>query len=229
MSEAEREVLGATEVLIPRDAVFARWAGQTPNAESGLIWAPQGMGALAYPSVPYDADYFARYIRYANTELGRKLTQARLDLVRQFYGDGHVIDVGIGCGAFVEARGGWTWGYDVNPMGVSWLKDHGRYRDPYEREFGCGTFWDVIEHIPEPGLILAQIRRWVFISCPIVPGDGPVTEDWKHYKPGEHLWYWTREGLIDWMREHGFRCRYRGIAETVLGRDDIGSFAFERV
>jgi hypothetical protein len=73
--------------------------------------------------MPYDAEYFARYQQQADTSIGRALTQARVDLVARHYA-GPVLDVGIGCGQFVDARPDTT-GYDVNPAVVTKLSDRG--------------------------------------------------------------------------------------------------------
>lgn len=208
----------------PRDPLFEAWADQ------GLVWLPErGMGRLHVHEAPYDEDYFQKYERYAATEMGREITAARVALVERHVG-GHaqVVDVGIGCGDFVEAYTGRARGYDVNPVGVQWLKRRGLFRDPREGGADALTFWDALEHIPDPRPFLAAARRWVFCSIPIVPGDGPPALDWKHLRRDEHVWYFTRRGLIGWMREQGFRCVECCAAEILLGRDDIETFAFHR-
>lgn len=218
------------DVILPRDHVFDRWAAATIERADGLRWVgARGMGALRVTPLPYDESYFANYEVRARTPMGVQITAGRVDLVRRFYGSGHVVDVGIGCGAFVQARLGWTWGYDVNPAGVEWLRRRARWRDPYESPVSCVTLWDVLEHIPEPARLLGNVTGWIFASCPIWRGsdEGPDAS-WRHFKPAEHCWYWTREGLIAWMREHGFVCRYADWDETYLGRLDIGTFAFQR-
>lgn len=218
----------------PRDAVFERWAaedaGETVHVRAdGFLWLPsRGMGRLPTSEPPYDADYFQNYVKLAGTPMGRAITSARVDLVRRYVGNGHVTDVGVGCGAFIMARMGWTWGYDVNPAGVAWLHSVGRWCDPYDRSVSAVTLWDVIEHLEQPAQLLANVRRWVVMSLPIVPDAGPPSTDWKHYKPREHCWYWTDRGLVNWMAEHGFGLRDRSRIETQLGRQDIGTYVFER-
>lgn len=227
MSEAAK--LGRdVEVITPRCSIFERWLGRDPDFDRGLEWVPQGMGALRVVDPPYDAHYFENYQKLAQTSMGVAITRARIDMVDRMWGRGHVVDVGIGCGSFIQERGGWTWGYDVNPTGIRWLEHHARWRDPYEAPVSCVTLWDVLEHIPDPKRLLDNVTGWAFISCPVVPGDGPPGEDWRHYKPREHCWYWTRQGLTLWMGEHGFKCRAYSTVETTLGRQDIGTFAFQR-
>lgn len=50
----------------------------------------------------------------------------------------------------------------------------------------------------------------------------------KHYKPGEHLHYWSLRGLIGWFARQGFGCVEINEKESELGREGITSFAFRR-
>lgn len=232
MSGAAREIARQNPTVSsesPRDHVFEAWEREESAIErDGFVWLPEhGMGRLRVSDPPYDQNYFENYVRMAGTPMGRALTSARVDVVRR-HTDGHVVDVGIGCGAFIAARMGWTWGYDVNPAGIAWLHSTGRWCDPYEAPVDAVSLWDVLEHIPDPLALLRNVRRWVFMSLPIVPGDGPPTAEWKHYKPREHCWYWTAEGMVRWMAAHGFELRHRSAMETRLGRQDIGTFVFQR-
>ena len=76
-------------------------------ADRRLTWLPDlGVGfydVRASVSAISIASYFAKYLGYRDTELGRRLTQCRVDLVDRHWA-GPVVDVGIGAGAFVEAR-----------------------------------------------------------------------------------------------------------------------------
>jgi hypothetical protein len=50
----------------------------------------------------------------------------------------------------------------------------------------------------------------------------------RHFKPGEHYWYFTTAGLIAWFWKLGFTCREANSMETMAGREDIGTFVFQR-
>src|SRR4029077_12749479 len=75
-------------------------------ARRRLTWWPE-LGIGHYPVeagfAPYDQDYFDSFDRNAQTELGRALMQARANFVERHY-RGTLVDVGIGSGAFIEAR-----------------------------------------------------------------------------------------------------------------------------
>lgn len=214
--------------LPARDRVFEAWL------EEELVWLPErGMGyfPVRTGTKPYDAKYFDKYTGYRDLPTFEALNRARCELVARHAGQyTTVCDVGIGDGAFIEARGiRWTLGYDVNPKGVDWLKTNGAWCDPYARPVEAVSFWDCLEHIHDPAPLLANVEGWVFVSLPIVPGDGPPPKGWKHFRPDEHCWYFTRKGFIAWMREHGFECVEVNANETIAGREDVEAFAFRRV
>ena len=197
-----------------------------------LTWWPQ-LGIGYYPVkdglAPYDQDYFDCYDRNAHTELGRALMQARFNFVEQHY-RGTLIDVGIGSGAFVELRNGrrrTTYGYDVNPAGIAWLEQRMLLVDPHLVSFDAMTLWDVLEHIGDFQSLLANVREWLFLSLPIF-ADAEHALRSKHFKPDEHCWYFTRDGLIFAMQMCGFILVSENTVETDLGREDIGTFAFKR-
>lgn len=230
----QTEKITAQDVTSPRstratnDRTFARWAWE------GLVWLPErGMGFYPVEEQPYDAAYFEKYQGYAATEMGRAITEARAAMVERHAGPhATVVDVGIGCGAFLQAmyvRGHQVMGFDVNPAGVDWLHSVDMFLDP--RAYGADalTFWDAIEHLPDAAAFVASAREWVFCTLPIVPGAGPPPLDWTHFRRDEHCWYWTRAGFIRWMAEQGFTCVEHNTAESLLGRADSESFAFRRV
>lgn len=183
----------------------------------------------------YNQAYYDNYAKLGDTDMGKRITWARLALVDRWARHDPVIDVGIGSGAFLEARNkaAPTFGWDVNPVAVELLRRKDLLLDPTlvhpasEGKRMALTFWDVLEHIKEPDPML-QNAQWVFCSMPIYEGPEHVLRS-KHFKPREHCWYFSRRGLINWMMHRGFTCREHNTMETLLGREDIHSFAFQRV
>ena len=189
-----------------------------------LLWAEElGMGWHPRAPMQYDGSYFENYRRLDATEMGEALTQVRVDMVRRHH-QGEVLDVGIGGGRFVTECG--AIGFDVNPEAVKWLEEQGLFRDPPQA--AALTFWDALEHIPSPARALEGAAEWVFVSMPIYLDSADALAS-KHFKPGEHLWYWTKDGLIRWFHRHGFACMEVNQAESDLGREGIMSFAFKRI
>jgi hypothetical protein len=208
-------------------ALFAQLAARRLN------WLPQlGIGFLPIDAgnAPYDRDYFDRFARDAATPLGRQLMAARCDLVDRHW-RGLVVDVGIGAGAFIEARNRrrrQTMGWDVNPAGLEWLQARGLLMDPHCTPVDAIALWDVLEHIADFRSLLANVRQWVFTSLPIFSDHEHALRS-KHFRPTEHYWYFTQAGLINLMQSLGFAVVEVNQDETDLGREDIVSFAFRRI
>ena len=155
--------------------------------------------------------------------------RARFNFVEQHY-RGALIDVGIGSGAFIELRRDrrrTTYGYDVNPAAIAWLEERALLVDPYLVSFDAATLWDVLEHLPDFQSLLANVSEWLFLSLPIFR-DAEHALRSKHFKPDEHCWFFTRDGLVTAMKMCGFALVTESAIETELGREDIGTFAFRR-
>lgn len=192
-----------------------------------LLWSPEkGYGWHSRPAMLYSGDYFAHYQKLDNTKMGALLTRARLELVAKYTEPCRTVDIGIGGGRYVQESGGC--GYDVCSDAVAWLNKAGAYLDPYDGGVFSATCWDSLEHIPDPQALLAEVKEWLFVSLPVFEGADDVLSS-KHYKPGEHLWYFSSTGFINWCAEQGFECVEMNRVESDLGREGIMSFAFKRV
>lgn len=194
-----------------------------------FLWSEElGQGWHSAPPMNYTGQYFANYQALDNTPMGAALTRARIDLVGKYVAPNTVLDIGIGGGRFVQESGGY--GYDVSSEAIQWLCGSRRHLDPYLPGVNVQaiTCWDSLEHIPDPERLLSRVQGWLFVSMPIYTGLADVLAS-KHYKPGEHLHYWTFEGFVKWCARQGFELMEVNHAETELGREGITSFAFKRV
>ena len=190
-----------------------------------LLWSEDlGMGFHPRPPMDYTGDYFAKYQALDATPMGAALTKARVDLVAKHFA-GQVVDIGIGGGRFITESG--AMGFDVSAEAVAWLKEQDRFYDPYANHAEAITCWDSLEHIPEPEKLLDKVGEWVFVSMPTYYDQQDCLAS-KHFKPGEHLHYWTERGLIRWFARNGFACWDISERESELGREGITSFAFRR-
>lgn len=205
-----------------------RVAALPARADGDLMFTDAGIAYQADQShlVPYDDAYWRKCAGYEGNEIATLVTQCRIAMVARHY-TGRVCDVGIGAGEFIKARPN-TCGHDVNPVAIDWLRHHGLWAERLE-DFGALTFWDVLEHCPDPGEYLRCIGLHCFLFCsvPIFKDLARVRES-RHYRPGEHLYYWTQHGFLDWMSGHGFLVLELNDHETRAGRDSIKSFAFKR-
>ncbi len=183
-----------------------------------------GIGWYPVVAQPYNGAYWESYRERDASPTGGPLTDGRRNLVETYW-QGSLVDVGIGGGRFVtecpNARG-----FDINPQAVEWLKSNGKWLDPYEQHSPAATFWDSLEHIADPRPILAHVGRYVFTSLPIFDGPEHALRS-KHFKPEEHCWYFTRDGLVRFMRWFDFELVHEDRREEFC-REDIGSFVFRR-
>lgn len=197
-----------------------------------LVWFPRlGYGYQEFHQDtvrPYDLDYFQYYIKLGQLPLGLSLNRARVDLVNK-YTKGMVCDVGIGCGTFIQTRATNVVGHDINPAGEEWLKEHGLWHDITKKDnhIESASFWDCIEHIPDPSQYFANVDSHIFASLPVFKDADTVVKS-RHYKPGEHCWYFTDWGFVKWMEHFGFHLLEMNQMETDLGRESISSFVFSR-
>lgn len=195
-----------------------------PRLTDCLLWSEElGMGFHPRPPMDYSGPYFEKYQALDATPMGTALTTARVDMVRRHF-DGEVLDVGIGGGRFVVESGGK--GFDVNEEAVQWLKRRNAYADPY-KGVAAITCWDSLEHVPDPEALVRSVGEWVFVSMPVYKDQADCLKS-KHFKPGEHLHYWSVRGLVGWFAKMNFGCVEINERESELGREGITSFAFRR-
>lgn len=187
----------------------------------------KAIGFLDIQPRDYDEAYFNKYQQYAETEMGKRLNDHRLDFVNRNY-KGELVDVGVGSLQFVLSRDN-TFGYDVNPTAIQKLKDLHLFADPRELHFQAYSFFDSFEHIKNPSPLLDNMEPWtkVFMSIPIFKDVNHILHS-KHFRPDEHFWYFTPQGLIRFMLDHGFVCIDIDNFEVRVGREDIMSFAFRK-
>jgi hypothetical protein len=174
----------------------------------------------------YDQAYLNKYVGYEASDIGKRINQARLKTVEQ-YGDGALLDIGIGSGMFLKSYPD-AMGYDINRAAVSWLRKKNRYSEDFNK-FKAFTMWDVLEHCEAPEVYFKRfpIGALLFVSIPIFSDLGSIRQS-KHYRPGEHLYYFTDEGFKFYMGLHGFELLGWNNLETKAGREDIGTYIFRK-
>lgn len=197
-------------------------------AMSELVWWPHKGYGYQEGSFDYGDAYWDEFRLKDETNLGRILQLLRDNFVRKHIDAivgslSDMVDVGIGGGAYLSLIS--CKGTDVNPKAIEWLEN----RDClWKGEDTAGmTFWDSFEHIPDPSRLLAKCEGFAAISTPIYESAEHVLHS-KHYKPGEHLWYFTDRGLKRYMADLGFMLIDQNRMEESVGRDGIGTYAFVR-
>lgn len=210
------------------DRVIAKWHSA---ADGDLMICPDfGVAYQRDMSQPvhYNGEYFDKYLGYEHTPIANAINVGRVGLVNRYLDPAAgVLDIGIGSGEFIKNRPN-TFGYDINPKAVEWLKQQMRWADSFT-PFDGFTFWDVLEHVREPEDYLKRIHPggYLFTSLPIFDDLTKVRQS-RHYRPDEHFYYFTKSGFTHWMARHRFELLEVDDFETRAGREAILSFAFKR-
>ncbi len=187
---------------------------------------------MAADRVPYDGNYLAKVDAYEGTAIAQAVNAGRCALLARHVGEvAAVLDIGAGSGAFVRCARSWGFdasGFDVIPAAAERLRRAGLYAD-VDGRFDAVTMWDVIEHIEDPEQVLRapRVGARLFVSLPVFDDLARVRES-RHYRPGEHLYYWQPAAFVRWMALRGFRLLEQSDHEIAAGRDRIAAFAFVR-
>jgi hypothetical protein len=154
----------------------------------------------------YNAAYAHQYDSLPSREMAAlrwRFIQQHLDLPL----GSRVLDIGYGNGAFLKfgrSAGMEIYGIDVHneDFGIPTVT----YDTPIEYDLIC--FFDSLEHFSRFDQPRSLRARHVMVSIPNAPSFllcNPTA--WRHYKPGEHLHYFSSRSLDRFMREWGFPIR----------------------
>jgi 2-polyprenyl-3-methyl-5-hydroxy-6-metoxy-1,4-benzoquinol methylase len=166
---------------------------------------------------------YANYFKGMN--INRKTFVERIKRINKKVVDkDRMLDVGSALGdSLVEARKlGWQELYGVELSNYAAEKSKKRnlrintgtltsvkYRSNY---FDVVTLQDVIEHVKDPTAEINEVRRilkpggYIFIVTPDVDGIWAkiLGQLWYHYKPGEHIMYFSQKSLGKFLNANGF-------------------------
>ncbi len=152
-------------------------------------------------TIEYNYSYVrSRYDSYSTTDL---MSYLRLGFVRAYVDGGTLLDVGYGNGAFLKAAqqaGFETYGHDVHgaDYGVRNISLGGN------KDWDVVTFFDSLEHCESFDLVLKTVEKasFVIVSLPWRPDWFPDSLDWNHYRPGEHLHYFSVKSVEHLFKDH---------------------------
>ncbi|MCA9872397.1 MAG: class I SAM-dependent methyltransferase [Anaerolineales bacterium] len=180
-------------------------------------------------------DQFVQEWFLESADLHRPNWQRFIRTMQKHQPDGKLLDIGCGAGTFlVEARkmGYEVFGQEVAPYFIKYCREEQNltiYGDFMENlqlapeSFDCVTNFDVIEHHPDPKLLVSQMYDL------LRPGGLAVisTHDignffarhygvkWRYIRPIGHITYFTRDTLARLMTDCGFRVVQAGGSHTI--------------
>lgn len=150
----------------------------------------------------YNQAYMEETDRKVSLPLAKRIYAARWQLVCEHCFGGTLLDYGCAGGAFHQCAPDCfeATGWDINPSSQF-------SGQPPTGHYDIVTMWDVMEHLPAPlEPVIRLTPDTVFISTP--DADNTTIEQftaWKHYKPVEHLYYFTPQTLTMSMASIGYK------------------------
>lgn len=148
-----------------------------------------------------------------------------------------ILDIGYGNGSFLAHASAVVpkcFGHDIQdfplPQDVKFVNNiHNSYYDVI-------TFFDSLEHFNDIDFVGSLRCSFVCISVPEChrPTDIDWFKSWKHRKPDEHLWHFSRKALIQFMAGHGFTPIAMGNVEDIIrgnlyGESNILTAVFKKI
>jgi SAM-dependent methyltransferase len=159
-------------------------------------------------TVNYDTNYVKKYENPNYKNFSEALDNKRSLFVARYTNGRKVLDFGCGVGDFVKCSrnlGLDCYGWDIANYPLEFKVSE---REVFGWEWDVVTFFDSLEHVPDPVSLMRELKtRYIVISLPEChfPEDPDWFMNWKHRKPGEHLWHFDRRGLDEFMKYVGFR------------------------
>ncbi|MES2854776.1 MAG: class I SAM-dependent methyltransferase, partial [Bdellovibrionota bacterium] len=150
----------------------------------------------------YESEFPAHYESFRS-----RITKSEFKLGRK----GRLLDIGCAlghCGKAAQDLGWETYVTDASTFAVNHAAEKHDLKSfvtsgdhiPVKTDaFDCVTLFDVIEHVNDPKLLLTEIARtlnkdgMLHLSTPNVSSMSAklMGRHWYHYKPGEHLLYFS--------------------------------------
>jgi hypothetical protein len=136
----------------------------------------------------------------------------------------NILDYGCGVGWFSAFKPSYIKDKDMDTFDIMPVPQTGIRHDKYD----LLTMWDVLEHIPDFTELAPLLKNtdYVTISIPIKP-IGVFWDNWKHFKPGEHLHYYSVELLEALFKTYNFSVLVDAKPECPP-REDIHSIIFKK-
>lgn len=180
--------------------------------------------------IPYDIHYYYNLLRIqagtARDVMGKRYEFIRKHITKLEEGqiptrDWHLLDYGCGIGAMKSFA---PFYFNVDTFDIMPVPQTGVTR----KEYDIVTMYDVLEHIPDFQEVQPVLKKanFVVISVPIKPENVDWNE-YKHFKPGEHLHYFTGDLLDHIFSTMGFLRIAHGWPECPP-REFIESFIYKR-
>lgn len=176
--------------------------------------------------IKYDEKYYYNLLKI-HTHTASQICDIRWKFVSQLDFNSNwpiVLDYGCGVGWFAAFRPGFIKEDNMDTFDIMPVPQTGIRHQQYD----VIALWDVLEHIPDFTDLAPLLKNtdYVAISIPIKPKD-VAWKDYKHFKPGEHLHYYSVELLEALFKVYKFTLLIDEMPECPP-RVDIHSIIFQK-
>lgn len=177
----------------------------------------------------YDDLYIYNAYRFAPV---LQMSWLRLGMINSVISStGKLLDIGCGQGDFVRQAnyaGFDAYGFDV-------IRDNNvrsaNFGDYY---YNIVTLFDSLEHAHDLKKIFSAKTKYFVVSLPIFDQTNHKTDikkldtirAWKHYKPNEHLHYFSDSSIFALFQNNGYKFIKKLFTENLI-RNDIVTYFFE--
>lgn len=167
-------------------------------------------------SVSYDGNYILDYFEHNSL---RQMSLLRAGFVLGSTSKTKVkpsiLDVGFGSGDFLRVmrKENWDiWGADLHTvdLGIPRIT----IEEATKKKWDVVTFFDSLEHFSDFSFLSTLNSDCIIVSIP----HSPICPngDWKHYKPGEHLHYFTSRSICELFRIYGYVYQFDCYVEDII-------------
>lgn len=173
--------------------------------------------------IEYTEAYEAKYMNYPESDICKIRLQALAQTIKRYknacmypINPYTLLDYGCGSGAFVKAakRSCYcAYGFDVNDFTAD-------LRPPKNFKPDIVTAWDAFEHLTDTQQAeffkTAENAKIIVVSVPDFThalNTPDAFNSWRHYRPGEHLHYYTAIALTTRFEKEGFTLSYMSHSE----------------
>jgi len=178
----------------------------------------------------YGDEYLLHYKLYGQNNFSTLLLGARKHFIQstiQIEDVRSLLDYGCGANLFAPFMSNTThlttFGYDPflnrEHEFLKYLKLH--------RKFDIVTFWDSFEHMRRLEIVPLLKGKYVFMTLPVIDNIKHDLVKWKHFVPGEHVWYFSTQALIKLFKKWNYKLIAQSDFEEKLRSRGLKSFCFK--
>lgn len=179
-----------------------------------LVWQSTGF------TIEYDSAYIKKYYDYPLRQLSY-IRLASLKKLQKLTKVKTVFDFGCGTGAFIDACEEnfiFASGYDI-------ANEKYNNEPVHFLSYDTVTFFDVLEHIADIERVMQILPKTVIVSAPdasCVFENEISWSHWRHYRPNEHLFYFSPLSLRLLFETHDYELIFDNYDEDYIRRPQLG-------